>query len=145
MRLQVSGQDIPAEVLDLIASITDRARLRYAEVVYDPDRGEVRLPLTRLPLVRQRRVLPNVHDSDHPRASIVTVRNVLACTIEDQTPAGFGDEVQLLFGIQVRDRQVYAGSAEESRGQTFYSITLEVSEPSLEINDAGESARQPEA
>lgn len=44
-------------------------------------------------------------------------------------------EVTLLFGIHVRDREIYAGSAEEDRGQTCFSVTAEVSEIDLEIAD----------
>ena len=136
MHLRLSGERIPAELLELLAALTDGARLRHADVTHDPQSREVRLPITRFPLLKRRRLLPNVRDRQTPIISVVTVRNVVTCDIENSVPADLGHEVQLLFGLQVRDRRVYISSAEEDRGHTCFSVTLQVSELDIEIADS---------
>ncbi len=59
----------------------------------------------------------------------------MTCDIENCIPAKLGEEVRLLFGIQVQDRRVYISSAEEDRGQTCFSVSLEVVELDIEITD----------
>ena len=135
MHLCVSGNEIPGELFTLVSSITDRAVLRHVEVTHDSEEGVVRLPLIRLPLVKKRDVLPNVHDRHNPTPCVVTVRNVVSCDIQRHVPPGVGDEVHLIFGIQFEDNRVYASSAEEDRGETCFTITVNVSEIDLEITD----------
>ena len=127
MRLQVSGDHIPARVIAAVASLTDHARLRHAGVTHDPQLREVRLPIARFPLVK-RRLLPSIHDTEAPIPSAVIVRSVVSCDIEDHTPPELAQEVQLLFGVQLEGKRVYACSAEESKGQTCFAVTLGVSE-----------------
>jgi hypothetical protein len=67
-------------LIDTLAALTDRARLRHADVAYDPTAGTVSLPITRYPLIKRRRVLPHIHDPENPTPAIVTVRNVVSPT-----------------------------------------------------------------
>ena len=136
MRLQLSGSAIPGELIDTVAALTDRARLRYAEVVHDSAVGTVSLPIIRRPLIRRRKVLPNIHASRNPIPAMITVRNVVSCEIENNAPPDLGDEVLLLFGIQVQETQVYVSPAEEDRGRPCFSATIGVSELDLEIADS---------
>jgi hypothetical protein len=145
MRFQVSGDEIPAELIDIVALLTDRARLRYAEVEHDPKSRAVRLPMTRFPLLKKRRVLPNVHDLRNPIPAVVTIRNVVSCEIENHSPPALGREVQLIFGVQLEDKRVYACSAEEDKGKTCFSVTLEVSELDVEITDLAKAKRDNDA
>ncbi len=139
MNLNVSGPGISDALADVIASLTNRARLRYGDVIFDEAEGVVRLPIVRYPLIKKRSVLPDRHDRSKPVNAIVTVRDVLSCDIENNTTPELGDYVHLLFGIQLQDERVYACSAEEDRGQTCYSITMRVSELDIEIADASGS------
>lgn len=142
MHLRLHGEQIPEALCEVVAAITDHARLRHAELTHDESSHIVRLPITRFPLTKQRRVLGNVHDWHGPIRATVTVRNVVACELVDHTTPDLGDEVQLLFGIRVRGKEISACSAEEDRGQTCFSVTVEVGELDLEITDvAGKSTR----
>ena len=136
MQIKVSGPGIPEALADVIASVTNRARLDYGAVTLDEAEGVVRLPVVRLPLIKKRNVLPDSHDRSNPINAIVTVRNVLSCDIENNTTPEMGESVQLLFGVQLDVDRVYASSAEEDRGQTCYSISLKVSELDIEIADS---------
>ena len=135
MRLQVSGDHIPARLIAAVASLTNHARLRHAGVTHDLQLREVRLPITRFPLV-ERRLLPSIRDTETPIPSVVIVRSVVACNIEDHTHEELGQAVELLFGVQLEGRRVYACSAEEDKGQTCFAVTLEVSELDVEITDS---------
>jgi hypothetical protein len=141
MRLHMAGKDVPAELTEVVALLTDHARLRYTEVTRDAKSQTVRLPITRYPLVKKRRVLPNVHDQKYPIAAVVTVRNVLSCEIENNTTPDFGEEVHLIFGGQIQGKQLYARSAEEDRGRPCYSVAPEVSELDLEVADVASVGR----
>ena len=135
MNLHIRGADIPEALLETFAAITDHAKLRCAQVAYDDSSGTVELPITRLPLVKQRRVLGNRHDPRNPIQSTVTVRNVISCKITDNTPAELEGQVMLLFGIGVRGEEVFAYSAEEDRGSSCFSVTMQVADLDIELDD----------
>ncbi len=135
MLLRLRGEQVTKELIDVVASLTDRSRLRHAEVAHDPATGTVTLTITRFPLIKRRRVFSNIHDFRNPIPAVVTVRNVASCGIQNNAPHDLGDEIQLIFGLQIRDNQVYACSAEEDRGQPCFSLTIEVSELDIEIAD----------
>ena len=138
MRLSISAGNVPAELAEVIASITDGAKLRTGRVEYDPQVQAVRLYITRFPLLKRRRILPNLRDCGTPIPAVVTVRKVSECEICDRVPPDAGEEVHLLFGVQVQAGGVSVCSAEEDRGQTCYSITLKISALDIEIADLGE-------
>lgn len=135
MHLRIRGAGIPEALCETVASITDHARLRHPEIRHDDASGEVRLPITRFPLIKQRRALGNLHDRHSPIQATVTVRNVVSFDIEDNTNPEPGHEIVLLFGIRLQDKEVYACSAEEDRGQHSFSVTLRVAELDVEIAD----------
>jgi len=140
MLLRARAEQVPTELSEAIASLTDGATLRWSDVEYDRQTGRVRFTVTRFPLLKERLVLPNLRDREHPIPSVVTVRNVIACEIEDYTTPKLGKEVHLLFGVQARTGRVFACSAEENKGRPCYSVTIEVAELDIEIaglaNDA---------
>jgi len=143
MLLRARAKQVPIEVSDAIASITDGARLRFGEVEYDRQARLVRFAVTRFPLLKERLVLPNARDREYPIPTTVTVRKVVSCNIEDNTSPDLGEEVQLLFGIQVQAGRVTACSAEEDKGETCYSIALEISELDIEIADQANDEMEP--
>ena len=105
----------------------------------------VSLPITRFPLVKRRKVLGNVHDLKSPIQAMVTVRNVIKCQVEDNTTTVPVEEVQLLFGIRLEDKAVFACSAEEHRGRTCFAVRLEVAELDFEIADRPRPAKLDDA
>lgn len=138
MHLQLRGERIPEPLLETVAAITDHARLRHGDVRHDESARVVRLPITRFPLLKQRRVLGNLHDRDLPIPATVVVRNVVKCEIGDRTSPDLGEEVDLLFGVRLREKEVYACSAAEARGQSCFSVMIEVAQLDIEISDGRE-------
>ena len=135
MNLRLRGEDTPEAVFKIFASLTKYATLRHAEVEHDLSSDAVHLPITRFPLVKRRWFLGHRRDYRHPIRATLTVHSVVSCDLNDNTTPDMGDEVNLLFGIDVAERRIYAGSVEKNRGQACFSVTTDVAEVDLEISD----------
>jgi hypothetical protein len=69
---------------------------------------------------------------------------VLALDFQDHSLDGGLGEIHLLFDLQVQQKHLCLCSAEGTRGETCYSIAIEVSEIDVEIADQeGVQARKP--
>ena len=138
MQLQIRGPAVPEEVLKAFASATDHAVLRPSEIHYDSGTGVVMVPL-RLALV-----------TTHPwlRAfgfwfargarvaearSHLILRQVTAFKMDVLASESAGEDVHLLFGVNVNGRRVFACSAEETRGHTVFNLDVAVSEIDIEL------------
>ncbi|MFC1529310.1 hypothetical protein ACFL6R_01205 [Gemmatimonadota bacterium] len=135
MHLHLRGENIPEALCEALAAITDNARLNPTGVAFDDISGSVQFPIERYPLIRQRRVRSNLHDWSNPIQSTLTVRRVVSCRIEDITTSGPEEPIHLLFGVRVRDDEIYLCSAEEDRGSTCFSVTIDITGVDIELND----------
>ena len=135
MHLHLSGNNIPQSLLKMLAALTDHARLRFREIRYEKSIGVVVIPITRFTLLKQRRILGNVHDNEHPIESQITIRNVESCEIKDLVAKPAKSDVIIQFGLTVEGDRIYAASAEEDRGQTCFMIETKISEIDIEILD----------
>ena len=59
------------------------------------------MPLLRFPVRKRRPLLGDVSDVARPIRTVVTVRNVVACDIDDFTDDDLDGRVELLFGVTV--------------------------------------------
>ena len=75
------------------------------------------------------------YDRRKPIKSKAVVRNVTECTIIDNSLDKM-DEINLLFGLNVKGDQVVVSSVEEDRGTTCYLVVIKVTELDLEIQDS---------
>ena len=135
MHIHLHGSKIPAAFLETISAVTDNAKLRYAEIEYDESTGTIDLPMTRFPLLKQRKVLGNLHDVENPIFSKVRIQNVVSCEVNNRTSAKVGDEVTLLFGLQISNNSVAMFSAEEEKGEPCFTLVIEVADFNLEVID----------
>ncbi|NIS82835.1 MAG: hypothetical protein GTO14_22145 [Anaerolineales bacterium] len=135
MRIHISVKDLPKAFFELLAAITDHARLRFRDVQYDESNQIVILPIQRYPLLKKRLFRGNLHDYDNPVASEIIVRNVVSCEVRDNLEDKDYEEVVLLFGLGVKDKEVFVSSVEEENGRTCYLAQMEVGEIDIEIRD----------
>jgi hypothetical protein len=142
MHLHLSGNDSSQPLLKLVAALTDHARLRFREVRYDKSDAVVSMPIYRFPLLKQRRVLGNVHDYDHPINSQITIRNVESCKIQNSISNDAMLDVIIQFGLSVKGNRIFATSAEEDRGLTCFAIEIKFSEIDIEIIDKSVIAKK---
>ncbi len=90
LHFRLKGPAVPSELRDLVASMTDRAKLRPEAISTDPAVPELHLLIQRFPLIRQRRILPNVHDLKSPLPAVVTIRQVVTADIDSRMPSQLG-------------------------------------------------------
>ena len=135
MRIHIAGSKVPEKILGALAEATNHATLLHRQVTFDGSAGVVSMPLLRFPVRKRRPLLGDVSDVARPIRTVVTVRNVVACDIDDFTDDDLDGRVELLFGVTVEGATVFASSAEESRGTTCYQISMTVSELDIEVAD----------
>ncbi len=135
MHLRLRGLDVPQPLLDTIAAITDHAKLHTGNVHFDRPSETVHFDVTRFPLWKQRKTLGNLHDVHHPISAVVTIRNVIACDIDDHGLDESLGEITLLFGLKIERDEMFAFSAEERQGHTCYTMRLKIGDLDIEIAD----------
>lgn len=135
MHFHLHGSNIPSAFLDTISAVTDHAKLRYADIDYDESAGTINLPMTRFPLLKQRKVLGHLHDAANPISSTVRINKVVSFQVNDRTSDEVGDEVTLLFGLQISNNTVVMFSAEEEKGNACFSLVAEVTDYDIEVID----------
>lgn len=135
MHFEVKGDDIPQALLEMIADITDHARLKLADLLVDEAAGVITLPITRFPLIKRRKVLWSIYDIHSPILATIVLRNGICCELENHFEEGAPDEVMLLFGLRIEGKEIFACSVQETHGTSLFSIRATVSEIELEIID----------
>jgi hypothetical protein len=143
MNLRVHGDNVPTCLFELIGAMTDHAILDLTSVDFNETFREVRFSVTRFPLLKQRKVLGNLHDRENPIPSTVYVRNVSSCSIQDIRADELGGTVELMFGVTIRDQSVHVSSAEEDRGTTCFVMDLAIDSLDVQLTDEECDERDP--
>ena len=134
MYLRIVGNEFSKKFLKELAAITDHARLRPGDVSYDKESRSVTLPLVRFPILKIGMLQNYKYDRNKPINSVVVVKNVTECVIDDNTSDEM-DVINLLFGLNVEGDEVVVSSVEEGRGITCYLVVMTVTEIDIEIKD----------
>lgn len=139
MLLRCKGGPFTHNLKDEIEAITNRATLHSRDIEYDQNSRIVQIPITRFPITKKkkflRKVTPYKQDKANGIDSLITIRNVKQFLPEEHLPSDYDDPVTLLFGIQVKEEEIYLSSAEEDRGTPLFQLTLEIEELDIEIKD----------
>jgi len=131
MKIRIQTNDPSGQILKRVAALLSSARLRPADVEHRPDEQLVTFPLRRHPFLRggffgTRRAKEAV-------PSRVTIRNV---TESFPVDGGQCEEIRVLFGLSVRDGEVYLCSVEEDQGVTCFELRCRVGGFDIELEDA---------
>jgi hypothetical protein len=149
--IRLLGPDVPEDVLRALASATDHAVLRPADIHYDQAAGVATVPL-RLARVTTRPWLRALGFWFARGAQVAAARSqliighVTAFKADVLAGESAGDDVHLIFGVNVDGRRVYASSAEEIRGNTVFQLDIAISEIDVELTTdhppaSGQSSR----
>jgi hypothetical protein len=142
MYLRIIGNSFTENVLKEILVITDSARLFFREIKYDEAKRIIFLPIQRFGVIGKRRFfgsrMPYKYDRNTRIRTLVTIRNVEECKIQNNVDDLTKSEIIIMFGIGVRGRNIFLSSLEEYRGVKRYSMILKVSEVDIELNDQNE-------
>lgn len=137
MVIRLRGPDVPQPLLKELPAATDHAMVRPAEIRYDREAGVVTVPI-RLARVTTHPWLRALGfwfargaRVDEARSRLV-VRQVTGFKADVLAGESAGEEIHLLFGVNVDGHRVFASSAEETRGDTVFNLDLAVSELDIE-------------
>jgi hypothetical protein len=134
MYVKIRGDRFTKNMLDEIAALTDTGKLRPADLRYDRDEHQVRVPLVRYPIKKAGRLRRYPYDAANPIECVAVIRHVTECTITDNT-TGELQEITLLFGIGVQEKAVCISSAEEDHGMPCLLVEMNVNEINIELHD----------
>lgn len=132
MNLRIQTHELPVTLLKVVGLMANHGKLRIAEVQYDPKEKTVCFPLERFPITGKS-ILTVTRHAKTPVRCRVTFRNVTECKIEDRTDGM--EIVDLIFGLTLRQDEIYLCSSAEDRGTPCYEMTCRVSSLDIEIRD----------
>ena len=141
MEIKVKASNYNLGIIHEIGFMLDKAQLQINEVYFDKIKQTVTLPLTRYEyLGRKKHFLladTPIFDKSKGIKSKFIIYNVTSCNIEKQKDYPV-NEITLLFGIHFKKNEIYFSSAEESLGDTMYSMSVIVSSINFELKDIEE-------
>jgi hypothetical protein len=117
-------------LFDEVSLLTNKATLLIRKVEYNQKNGTLFLPIKRYGFIDS----SNNFDYSKSMSSSITIRSISDCRIKNICPSSI-NEVTLLFGIQFEKDGIYLSSAEESKGDTLYEISLKVEDFNFELID----------
>lgn len=124
------------EIASQLALLTDSAELVPSEIYFDEEDRQITIPMMRKEHVRKRSVL-GLHESHRtvsPKAveSVLIVRDVLQCIPKDRFSL---QRITLLFGVRLKENEVYLCSAEESGGISAFELQIKTGSCDIELRD----------
>ncbi|MEE8547666.1 MAG: hypothetical protein V3S63_06110 [bacterium] len=143
VRIEFKGEHFTQNLFRELKILTNKARIRIDEVVYEKDKELVVVPLDRLELETGRGIIrDHKYNSDGKRSRCeLVIYHVTGCAIENRfEKPGDPAWATVLFGMKVEKGTVYIGSAEELSGSTCYSIEVSVKELEIELYDVEEES-----
>jgi len=143
MYLRIKGELFSTNMVREIEWITKYAILCFGATQYDKDKGIISLPIRRCKIrTIKRKLLATTYKHDRMLRvpALITIRNVLDCTTQNNFDNPTICEASMLFGlgVDIENRKMCMGSLEENSGKQCYSLELTVSEIDIEIRDEGE-------
>jgi hypothetical protein len=115
--------------------LTHAARVTLTSIVVDEARHEITIPMQRRGYERKRflffgeryrLISPELIESE------LVVRNVASYRIDD--PLGL-PAIQLLFGVAIKNKEIYLCSVEEQTGVTAFEMSMKVQSYDIELRD----------
>ena len=138
--LKAVGGPFTENIYDEFEALTDRAILDVDLIEYDEESRQVVIPLTRLPIVPGqkkvfRRITQYAQDKNQETACVVTVRNVTDFKMETFFEEDEDRKINLIFGITIKDNNVFMSSVQEVRGKHLFGLSIETNSLDIEIRD----------
>ena len=137
--MKVKPNDIYGDSNIDIESITDKAKLQIENVKYDLGNKTVKIPIKRYKIKDYKKGIISrfkkpVYDKNQIIYSEIIVGNVENYEVKNICDEE-QKEVTILFGVQLKENEIYISSAEENQGENIYEITITTSCLNIEIID----------
>jgi len=124
------------ELLSQLALLTHNAEVTPSAVTFDEQTATVTIPMRRRHYARQRTLFGLGEKfrqiAPEKTESVLTIRDVIEFHKEERIPL---PAIQLLFGVNVKEKEVYLCSAEERSGVHVFEVHVKVRSYSIELND----------
>ncbi|MCK4738323.1 MAG: hypothetical protein KAT46_00095 [Deltaproteobacteria bacterium] len=144
MRFLVVGDNFTEAILKEILVLTERATLRFKELLYSEENKAILIPIERFNIKKQEsylgKLIPYRLDRSKRIKSRVIIRNVEECVIENNFDTTAPEyltikKIELQSGIRIEGKDVFLRSCEETDGVSSFVVHLKIGELSLEMYD----------
>ena len=144
MYLRIIGDSFTEHIFKEIEAITNHGTLHLNRVDYNKEKKMISIPIERYTIdVVKKKFLGTVtsykYDKNLRIPSLVIIRNVTGCKIENNFDDPNILTITMLFGLNIKDSEIYISSVEEDKGIICYSLTTNVDGIDIEIRDQSET------
>ena len=139
MYIRIKGDSFTENIYREIAALTDRAILHFGRIEYDEEKGVIQMPIDRFRIKKRKKIFrmvtPYSVDKSIKIPAIVKIRHVTGLIKDVHLDKDNLSEIPILFGLKIRNTDIFVGSAEEFEGLPCFALTLKVDMLDLEICD----------
>ena len=144
MKIAYKSDLLIPSVQKAISVLTDKAQVFLKDITYDEAKGIVDIFILRKELVKFKKSFSGEMKpiySQNMIESLLTIRQVeeVDLKIDDRLVSNCGSCFTILFGVMVKDKQLYLGSVEEIQGDILCQIFIKVKQMNLEFYDLFET------
>jgi len=136
IKLQINKTDHLTK--SYISELTNHATVDLENINYDPGKELAVIPFTRYRVVGGRKLLKlgeYQRDYNTPIQSRAVIRNIHNAEMEKADTCGDIKEITLIFGINIKESEIFFGSAEEASGKHCYGVSFFGDNLVLELED----------
>jgi len=135
MRIVIQSNSEESDFFKGLALLTNAAEITLETIVIDETQNEIRIPMRRKSYERRRLLFfgeryklisPELIDS------VLVIKNVISHNLKDNLHLA---DIHILFGISIRNKEIFCCSAEEQSGVTAFEISIKVQAYDLELQD----------
>ncbi len=134
MRLLIQSDSETVDLFKELQLLTNTAKVTLADIVVDESRNEITIPMERKSYERKRLLLGESYKlvSSELINSRLIIKNVAHCKMEDNLHLS---NIQLLFGVRIKNKEIYLSSVEEQSGVSAFEMPIEVRSYDIELRD----------
>ncbi len=142
MYFKIKGDCFSDNITKDMQAITNYGILHLNEVKYDEANKMISIPIERCKIKAIKKIFLGTttsfeYDKNTKIPALIVIKNIINCKIENNFDNPNVSTIHILLGLQLnmKEKEICIGSAEEDRGKTLYSIELKVNELDIEISD----------
>ena len=135
MRVLIQSDSDVGALFKELELLTNAAKLTLANITVDESRNKITIPMQRRAYERKRFLLFGERYklvSSELIDSKLIIKNVVDCKIKDNL---YFLEIQLLFGVAIKNKEIHLHSVEEQSGVTAFEMIIEVHSYDIELRD----------
>ena len=135
MRVLIQSDSDVGALFKELELLTNAAKLTLANITVDESRNKITIPMQRRAYERKRFLLFGERYklvSSELIDSKLIIKNVVDCKIKDNLHFL---EIQLLFGVAIKNKEIHLHSVEEQSGVTAFEMIIEVHSYDIELRD----------